>query len=293
MKVNPIIQDIYRGEWLLDAHSISSYAPIISKILSGEEVIFEKSTASLLMVADKSGKRLRANEDGEIQIPPGSVATVSMFGPTVKHGGFCTYGADEIAGALRFANEHKNIKGIIFNIDGPGGAVAAIGPVLQFAKEKKKPVVGIVDAAYSLHYWTAVSVCDVILADNDVSAGVGSVGVVLSFIDSKPVMEEKGYVFHEIYPKESQHKNEAFRLALEGKYDLIKEEHLSPIAKKFQAAVRAGRPNLKEEPGVLTGKTFHAELAIELGMIDAIGSMKDAREQIDILLELKNFTNNY
>lgn len=289
MKVNPILQDIYKGEWLLDVHSLVSYAPLISKILAGEEIIFDKTGASLLTVADKNGRRIRPDEDGGLDIPAGSVAIVNMAGPVIKHGDFCTYGADEIAGALRFANETKNIKGIVFNIDGPGGAVAAIGPFLQFAKEKQKPVVGVVDSAYSLHYWTACAVCDVILADNEVTSGVGSVGVVMSFVDSKPVMEKQGYVFHEIYPKESQHKNEAFRLAREGKYDMIKEEHLSPIAKKFQAAVRAGRPNLKEETGVLTGKTFGAELALEYGMIDAIGSIKDAREQIDLLLEIKQF----
>ena len=43
MKVNPILQDIFKGEWLLDAHSILSYAPIISKIIAGDEVIFEKT----------------------------------------------------------------------------------------------------------------------------------------------------------------------------------------------------------------------------------------------------------
>jgi protease-4 len=115
------------------------------------------------------------------------------------------------------------------------------------------------------------------------------VGVVTSFIDTRPVMEERGYKFHEIYPEESKHKNEAFRLALEGKYDMIKEEHLSPLAKKFQAAVRAGRPNLKEATGVLTGKTFNADTALEYGMIDGIGSLHDALERIDILNELKNF----
>ena len=289
MKVNPILQDIYRGQWLLDAHSILSFAPILSRIIAGEEVIFDKTGAALMQVNDKNGRRLRPNEDGEIQIPEGSVASVGLVGPAVKHGGFCSYGTDEIAGALRFANEHKNIKGIVFNIDGPGGAVSAIGPFLQFAKEKKKPVVAIVDSAYSLHYWAAVAVADVILLENEVTSGVGSVGVVMSFVDTRPVMEEKGYVFHDIYPKESEHKNEAFRLAREKKYDLIKEEHLSPLAQKFQAAVRAGRPRLKEETGVLTGKTFHADKAIALGMADAIGTYKEALEQIDILLELKNF----
>jgi protease-4 len=292
MKVNPILSDIYRGEWLLNVHSILSFAPIISKLLAGDEVIFEKTGAALLKVSDKTGRRIYQDEDGGMEIPPGSIAEISMMGPVLKNGDFCTYGADEIVRALRFANEAKNIKGIVFHIDGPGGSVNAIGPFLQFAKEKKKPVIGLIDSAYSLHYWAAVSVCDRILADNDVSAGTGSVGVVLSFIDSRPVLEEKGYVFHDIYPEESKHKNEAFNLAREGKYDMIKAEHLSPVARKFQEAVKKGRPNLKDATGVLTGKTFNAELSMEYGMIDGIGTLESAKELIAILNELKIFTNN-
>lgn len=289
MKINPVLSEIYRGLWLLDVNSIVSFAPVLSKILAGDEIIYEKSSAALLSFTDKYGKKLKADQDGGIEIPPGSVAEVSMMGPVLKSGDFCTYGAEEIVGALRFANDNKNIKGIVFNIDGPGGSVNAIGPFIQFAREKKKPVVGLIDSCYSLHYWAAVTVCDVILADNDVSAGAGSVGIVSSFVDSRPVMEKAGYVFHDIYPEESKHKNEAYDLARQGKYDMIREEILSPVARKFQAAVRAGRPNLKEATGVLTGKTFNADLSMEYGMIDGIGSIKDAKERIDILNELKLF----
>jgi hypothetical protein len=46
---------------------------------------------------------------------------------------------------------------------------------------------------------------------NNVSAAFGSVGIVASFADKH--LESLGYVFHEIYLKESEHKNEAIQLA--------------------------------------------------------------------------------
>ncbi len=289
MKINPVLQDVYKGEWLLDAHSILSYAPILSKILAGEEVIFENSQASILTIQDSKGRFVPKDEDGYFEeIPKGSVAHVYMIGPVIKRGDICTYGADEIVSALRFANLHENIKGIIFHIDGPGGSVAAIGPFLQFAKEKRKPVIGLIDSAYSLHYWTAVAVCDRIYADNDVSAGVGSVGVVLSFVDTRPVMEERGYKFHDIYPEESKHKNEAFNLAREGKYDQIKEEMLAPTARKFQAAVKSGRPGLIEVTGVLTGKTFRVDEGLKYKMLDGVKSIEECIQMIDLVAEQKS-----
>lgn len=283
MKVNQLLSEVIRGTWLLEPSYLIGFAPQVQKIIAGEDLNFQESTNALIKILDPSGQVVKADSEGRTQVPEGSYAVVSMMGAVIKYGDFCTYGADEIVGALQTADKNPKIKGTVFAIDGPGGAVSAIGPFLQFAKTKTKPIVGLADACMSLHYWAAVSVCDYLMADNDVSARFGSVGVVSSFQDAKPYWEEKGIKFHEIYPPESENKNEAFRLALEGKYDMIIEEHLSPIAQKFQAAVRAGRPNLKEEKGVLNGKTYDADKAQGLGMIDGIGSLTDAMEMINKL----------
>ena len=283
MKVNRLLSEVIRGTWLLESSYLLGFAPQVKKIILGEDLHFEESTSALVKILGPSGELIKADEDGHTEVPEGSYAMVNMMGAVIKYGDWCTYGADEIVAALQDADNNPNIKGTIFNIDGPGGAVSAIGPFLQFAKIRSKPIVALADTCLSLHYWAAVSVCDEIFADNDVSARFGSVGVVSSFQDAKPYWEEKGIKFHEIYPPESSNKNEAFRLAIEGKYDMIIQEHLSPIAKKFQAAVRAGRPNLKEEPGVLNGKTYDADKALGLGMIGGIGSLSDAMKKVDEL----------
>lgn len=283
MKVNRLLSEVIRGVWLLEPTYLLGFGSTVQKIISGESVEFEQGTTALVKIIDPSGQRLRADEDGNMEVPPGSVAVVDMMGAVIKYGDWCTYGADEIVEALQKADDNPNIKGSILALDGPGGAVSAIGPFLQFAKTKTKPVVGLADACMSLHYWTACAVCDHIMADNDVSARFGSVGVVASFQDAKPYWEAKGIKFHTVYPDESKNKNEAFKLALEGKYDMLKTEELSPMAQKFQNGVRAGRPNLKEEPGVLNGKTYDADTSLGLGMIDGIGSMADAIQQIDKL----------
>lgn len=293
MKVNPLINDLFRGEWLLDVNFISSAAPLVSNLLKGLPLNLPQASnpSAILTIFDENGNQLKPNAEGGIQIPEGSIAMVNMIGAVIKYGDYCTYGADEIVSALEKADSNKNIKAIIFKIDGPGGAVSAIGPFTQFAKNKTKPVIGLADACMSLHYWAAVSVCDFLMADNDVSARFGSVGVVSSFVDAQKHWEEKGYKFHEIYPPESEHKNLAFREALQGNYDKINSEHLSPIARKFQAAVKANRPNLIEEVGVLTGATFDADKALGLKMIDAIGDFKKAMEMAHVLSELKSTIN--
>lgn len=62
------------------------------------------------------------------------------------------------------------------------------------------------------------------------SSAFGSIGVMCSFSDLKPFYEKMGVKFHEIYADQSENKNEAFRLALEGDYTKIRQESLNPMA---------------------------------------------------------------
>ena len=141
---------------------------------------------------------------------------------------------------------------------------------LEFAATNKKPVIALVDQCCSLGYWAAAAVADKIYVDNPISAVIGSIGVQISFMDAIPHYESLGYKHHHITPPESKDKNSVFKDVLEGKYDRIKKEMLSPLAVLFQDAVRASRPGLIEEDGVLHGKTYMYQDAIRLGLIDGI-----------------------
>jgi protease-4 len=265
-----------------------AYMPLAHKIMKGKNIPIVEKTSSLMSIVDHNGKRVLPDINGGLNPPKGSVAVIEMIGPIVKYGGMCSYGAEEIVQAMYAADRNPNIVGTVFKEDGPGGGLSAAGPFLQFAKDKTKPVVAIADQCASLHYMVMCAIADYKMADNDFSSSFGSVGIVFSAIDNRKILEGLGYVFHEVYPDESEHKNETIRLALEGKYDLIKKEELSPAAIRFQDIVRAGCPNLKEEVGVLTGKMFGADKALEYGMIDAIGSLDQAINRVHILSELKS-----
>lgn len=291
MKVNPLLSELTRGVWAMSFEGLQTWGPIANKIINGEKVNLngnEEDTEpkSLVSFYNESGKRIMTDENGNV--PKGTVAVVDMIGAIIKYGDWCTYGADEIVAVLEANDSNPNIVAQILNIDGPGGAVSAIAPFVEFGRTKTKPVVGLLDMCCSAHLYAAVSCCDHLMAANNISATIGSIGVVLSFVDNRPVLEKMGYKLHEIYPEESENKNEAFRLALNGEYDKIKEEMLSPMAKKFQNDVRAARPNLKEEPGVLTGKTFGADKALEVGLIDSIGSFKQAMQLALMMAEMKS-----
>lgn len=289
MKFNALITDISRGVWAINIEAVQSYLPLVQKILAGEasDFVEPKIPNAFVSFLDNNGKPV-SNKSAEI--PEGSVAVIEMNGPLLKRGDICSYGADEIVMALQMADANSNIIGTVLKIDGPGGSVAAIPPFIEFGKKKTKPVVALYDTCCSAHLYAMLSCADHIMADNNLSSTIGSIGVMLSLKDNREELKLKGITLHEIYPDESANKNEAFRLALDGKYDMIKQEMLSPLAVKFQEAVKLARPNLKSgEPGLLTGKTFTADKAKELGLIDSIGCHSDAVAMVQMLGEMNRY----
>ena len=296
MSKQTLLYELSRGVWAMSLEGLKFWGPIANKIMLGEAFTLngEKEPNSLISFIDENGDSIRRGENGQTVIPPNSVAIVDMVGAIIKYGDWCTYGALEIVDALRAADNHPNVIGTVLNVDGPGGSVSAIAPFVEFGKTKKKPVVGLYDQCCSAHLYSMLSCVDHVMASNDISATIGSVGVVLSWTENKKMLEKMGYVFHEVYPEESETKNEAFRLAMDGEYELIKKEMLSPLAINFQNAVKKYRPNLKlDEPGLLTGKTFFTDKALETGLADSLGSLTRAMQVVTILSETNRYKSNY
>lgn len=293
MKVNPLLNDIARGLWAMSVEGLTTWAPVVHNLMNGQDTAIDTPTKveakAIVDIYDSNDRLVRPDENGRRDIPKNSVAVIHSIGPMIKYGDWCTYGSLEIVEKLKAAERDPNIIGIVSYMDGPGGSVSAIAPYEDFGRMKTKPVVGLYDQACSAHVYSMYSHADVVMADNNISATIGSIGVVCSFADNRKFLEKLGYTFHEIYPDESRHKNEAFRLALEGKYDQIKKEMLSPLAVKFQNAVRAARPNLKEKEGVLTGRTFLADEALDLGMIDSIGNLEAAIDRVRVMSEINRY----
>lgn len=219
------------------------------------------------------------------------IAVIPLHGVMLKYGTLCTYGTAEIASFMLAAAADPRVGGLLIDCDTPGGEVASIPPLLEAMQEISKPKLFLSNICCSAGYYASLG-SDYHMASNDLSALFGSIGVMMGFADIKPYWEKMGVVFHNIKPPESEDKNKAFELALEKKYELIIDEMLSPLAIRFQSDVRKFRPTLKEEPGVLTGKTFFATQAIEHGLIDAIGTRRDAINKLSMMIATKDFVTN-
>jgi len=307
-----LMSQIYRGMWFIHPGFAMSQGATLEQLMNRDwsgrdqttDLETERSRAEFPVAAVAKSGEVFAGTDSFDKAPAGSTAIIPLKGTMLKYGTMCTYGTEEIAGAMLQAGQHRNISGIVLDVDSGGGAVDAVAPMVQAIEkirtQSKKPVVASVDLAASAAYWAA-SACTRIVANNKISAEVGSIGVMMSFADIRPMYEKEGVKFHKIYAPESNWKNRPFELALEGKYEEIEQEELSPLAIAFQNAVKAnrsGKLNL-EVPGLLNGRMFFAENAKDqalnakaVGLIDEVGSIDMAVQMVRDLAKMA-FVNEY
>lgn len=185
-------------------------------------------------------------------------------------------GIDDIARAIEEAETNDNIIGSVLLMNTCGGSVQSWIRIEDVLKNRKKPVVAVVDGiCASAGVYVAVF-CDRIYALHK-TCQIGSIGVMAQLIDDKEAMKKWGYRLIEVYPPESKYKNKDIIEALKGNTGLLITEHLSPLAKHFQDTVRTYRPHLDESvEGLLEGKMFYADDAEKAGLIDGICSLKEA-----------------
>lgn len=293
MRNNPFVTELLRGEWLLhNPEAYYEFAESLKQKLDLNFVSKYKQEEKSLDILDMFGNPLRANNDGNIDIPKNSIAQVSMRGEIVAYSDWCAMGADEIVAQLYAAQNFENVDATVFRIDSPGGSTKAIDTFREFAKYKTKPIVGLIKDGLSLGYWAAIEVCDYIMLDGNISSRVGSIGVTASFRDNKKALQALGIEIHEIYPPESNFKNKDYMDARNGDYKGIIKNSLSPLAIAFQNAVKEKRPKLLLEEGVVNGAVYFADDALRLGLIDGIGDSRMAIQKAKELTLVRNVKNS-
>lgn len=282
MKISNLAMNL-RGPWMITPDMAATMAPVLKGVLSGYLTEFEKSAeprkVSCSELMEASGSQ------------PGSFTGKSIFvtalsGTLLKYDSCGAPGTTTIARQLLEADADPDVIGHIIMAESSGGASNAVPEIAEAIQACKKPVVAWIDGIAASACIYAVSYCDRILAHREDDI-VGSVGTLIEISDMPMYHRDpnSGMITARIYADAAVDKNAAFEKALEGQFNIIKEERLNPINEKFRADMQANRPNLTEEH--LTGKVFPAKAAIGT-FIDAIGTMGDAAAAVMELAEQRN-----
>jgi protease-4 len=214
-------------------------------------------------------------------LPQGSVAVIPIRGIIMKDDVQCgPRGSVSITKDIQSADANPNIKSILLVVSSPGGTTSYTDILSDAVTNCNKPVIAFVEGmAASAAYWI-ISGADKIICSSDLDT-VGSIGTMLEYMDMKPYFEKAGVVIHEVYASLSTEKNQMLSDLRAGNYEPLRKELLDRINSKFHATVAANRPSLAAS--TLTGKPYFASDAIDLGLVDEIGSYNYALEMADSL----------
>lgn len=280
MTFSSLYSAICRGKWFLSFRELEANLLLVDRLLLHDASLDDgrplSESTPLPVMLEQDGKMMKSGNTFD-NAPKDSTAIIPVHGTMLKYGTMCSYGTQEIASVVREAADSKNISSIVLDMDSGGGSVDAIAPMLdavRYAQGKQKAIVAYCDLCASAAYYVA-SACNEIVAGNEVSAELGSIGVMMSFMDYAKYYEDLGIKQHTIYSNLSDYKNLPFEAAKRGDYKAIRDEELDPLARDFQEAVKQGRgARLQlETEGLLRGRMFYAKDAVRVGLADKIGTL--------------------
>ncbi len=185
----------------------------------------------------------------------------------------------QIVEQLDTAANDKRVKAVVLRINSPGGTVTASDILYEeiraFREKTGKPVVAFFqDVAASGGYYLACAADEIIAQRTSVT---GSIGVIMQMVDLTGTMSKLGIKAEAITSGSFKDAGSPLR-PLKQEERLVFQAMIDGLHRQFVAVVDEGRPELDRDTVVklADGRVYLAEQALELGLIDAIGTIHDA-----------------
>ncbi len=213
-----------------------------------------------------------------------SVAIVYVEGPIMPGAAqpspFGTQGiaySDPIRKALDKAAEDDSVKAVVLRVNSPGGSAVASEIILQATrrlKDKKPLVVSMGDVAGSGGYYVSCA-ADTIFAD--ASTITASIGVVAGKLATNEMWESVGINWHPIERGENSGMLFSGETFTDDQRQNL-QDWMDEVYEVFQGHVVKIRGDRLTKPmeEIAGGRVFSGRQALELGLIDRIGTLSDA-----------------
>ncbi len=177
---------------------------------------------------------------------------------------------------LKNFEEDPTIKAVLIRVDSPGGGVAASQEIYQQVKkikEQKKVVVSMGAVAASGGYYVSLP-ADIIVANPGTITG--SIGVIMEFPVVKDLLDKIGIEFEVVKSKEHKDIGSPFRKMSTSEKELLHDVVID-VYDQFVKATAAAR-DLPEDSVLkyADGRILTGRQALEIGLIDTLGSFEDA-----------------
>ncbi len=225
-----------------------------------------------------------------------NVAVIPLKGAIVADKSSAGFGFDgtvstDFIKMIKKAEEDDNIHAVIFEINSPGGSAVASAEVAAAIKDMKKPTVAVIrEVGASGAFWAA-SAADKVYAHPLSIAG--SIGVISSYVEIAGLLERYNMTYRRLVSGNLKDAGSPLKKMTAEEQELF-ENRLSEIHKVFISSVAENRKlSYDEVASVADGFVFLGTEAKELGFVDDLGGMKDAKEYLSAELNMTVETVNY
>lgn len=205
----------------------------------------------------------------------------SMPGVGLIGGGPSTL--DRVIARLDHAEE-SGVQAVVLRINSPGGTVAAsetlADEITAFRERTGVPVVAsIADVGASGGYYVALA-CDTIIAQP--SSITGSIGVIIQTYNVSDAMARWGVQGRAVVSRPNKDIANPFEPPVDEHYAIL-QGLVDDFYAAFTERVAVARPDLAIDADRFTratdGRVFTGTQALDLGLVDALGTLRDAFEE--------------
>lgn len=215
----------------------------------------------------------------EVELTPNNLTQIHLIGPIME--------VSEVLEQIESATKNEHIKGILFVVDSPGGAVAPsieLAQAIKRAKEKKPVVVYAQGTIASGSYYASIWADEIIANPGSM---VGSIGVIMQGANLSGVMEKIGIKTQVV--KAGKYKQigtpdrewEDFEInelnkVIQGTYDMFSQDVANARGLEFSKRDTYANAHI-----------FTASQAKDVGLVDKLGVLYDAQARLAELSEVK------
>ncbi|MBI2208062.1 signal peptide peptidase SppA [Candidatus Woesearchaeota archaeon] len=213
----------------------------------------------------------------------GNVAVIEITGPIVTSDDGYLFedvaSSDEIIKLIRKADKNDGIKAIVFEINSPGGSAVASDEIAAEIKKVNKTTVALVrEIGTSGAYWIASSTDHIVANRMSIT---GSIGVIASYLGFEGFLEEHNVTYERLVSGKFKDLGSPFkeltpeeRALFEKSLDTINDYFIDEVAKNRNL-------NRKEVERLATGQFYLGVDALNLGLVDELGSKDEAKSYVE------------
>ncbi|MGY6650369.1 signal peptide peptidase SppA [Wenyingzhuangia sp. IMCC45574] len=208
---------------------------------------------------------------------PNKIAVVYAQGEIrYGQGNITQIGQESIIRAFNKAAKDESVKAIVFRINSPGGSALAsdlIWNAVEKAKEKKPVIVSMGNLAASGGYYVACGADRIFAEPTTITGSIGVFGILPNVA---PLADKMGLHTEVVSTHDNGIHYSPFQ-PLDKRFKGVVKSGIESVYANFLDRVSKGRDMTnKEVDAVAQGRVWTGNMALEVGLVDELGSLDDA-----------------